>query len=96
MGLERYLKQTHETLKTFQWRKRKERGINWYFMQKISEMSRTELKDYMNALGAFHRPDKHQREWDRAFELYEKSTGARVDKGCGSCFSKVSEWMRKD
>lgn len=32
--------------------------------------------------------------WEKAFELYNKTTGERLSPNCSSCFKKVSAWLR--
>ena len=32
--------------------------------------------------------------WDKAFELYNKTTGQHKHQNCGSCYRDVLTWLR--
>ena len=55
-------------------------------------MSKEELKAALKAKGIFDRNTSDQ-EWRQAFDEFYKSTKLRLKMGCGSCYTRVRNWL---
>lgn len=62
---------------------------------KISEMNREQLKEYLHSSGEIHRQSKDSKAWQRAFELARSAGNGELDMGCGKCWDKVKEWIKR-
>lgn len=62
---------------------------------KISEMTKDQLREYMQQTGEMNRPDKDSRSWQRAFELARAAGMGDLDFGCQRCWDKVITWIKK-
>lgn len=52
------------------------------------------LFEALKASRALQVYDSRDKNWIRAFDLYARHRGERLDLGCGKCYSKVAEWLQ--
>ncbi len=64
-------------------------------MGKISEFTKEEVRNELNTSGQMHRLDPSSRLWQRARDLYMHERGEELDLGCGKCFNKLAEWVKR-
>lgn len=60
--------------------------------EKISEMNKAELVDYMKSSRELYNPDYSLPSWQRAIKLY-KATGNKFNEDCSGCGRRLMEWL---
>jgi len=56
-------------------------------------MTKSELKEKMQAAGILQTYGSRHELWVKAFEMYNQGNKLHLKMGCGSCFSKVRNWL---
>lgn len=56
-------------------------------------MTKQEIKTQLEAKGLLRVGGSHDPLWVKAFELYNAGQRNHLKMGCGSCYSKVREWL---
>lgn len=55
-------------------------------------MTKTEIKAALKAKGIFDR-NTNDHEWKQAFDLFFRETRLKLKLGCGSCYTRVRNWL---
>jgi hypothetical protein len=55
-------------------------------------MTKAEVKEALKKAGKFDTNSRDQL-WIDAFKAFEQETKMKLSLSCGSCFSKVREWL---
>lgn len=56
-------------------------------------MTKSELMAEMKKAGIFDTNSRHTL-WVQAFDLFQKETKQKLSMSCGSCYSKVRDFLR--
>ena len=57
-------------------------------------MTKQELKTQMIAKGILNTFGSRDPLWIEAFKLYNEGQKLKLNMGCGSCYSKVRQWIQ--
>lgn len=56
-------------------------------------MTRQELKSDLKSRGKFDVNDGRDPSWQKAFQLYYQETRNKLSMSCGSCYTRLRNWM---
>lgn len=57
-------------------------------------MSKTELRDALQAKGLLEKTGSNDPLWRQAFDLHYRETKIKLQMSCGGCWNRVRNWLK--